>query len=69
MSSGGPQLENRHLGSNVEAHMQKMADTAADVQAAARTEVELAGSVKLVAARQQWRTEKRRFALSAVRVA
>jgi hypothetical protein len=46
------QLENRHFASNIEAHMQQVADPAADVQAAACPDVELAGSVEPVTARQ-----------------
>jgi hypothetical protein len=46
-----------------------MADPAADIHVAPRTDVELACGVTWISARQQWGTKKRRLALSSVYVA
>src|SRR5919201_58063 len=60
--------EDGYLGADVEAHLEQVADTAADVHAPRAGEGELACGVAAVAhGQQRWR-EERRLALAAMRM-
>src|SRR5919109_5571546 len=56
--------ENGYLGADVEAHLEQVADTAADVHAPRAGEGELACGVAAVAHGQQRRRQERRLALA-----